>query len=100
MFRRPQSGQIFVVNGSRKYTVKGTFAVKITVVDDDGNQASASTSVSVGTHSAAAQSSSRLVAHGAKRVDSIRPATSRALASVKAAAPLAHPHGPLRASKR
>jgi hypothetical protein len=68
-------------------------------VDDDGNQASASTSVSVGTHGTAAQSSSRLVTHAVKRIVSIRPATSRALASVKAAAALTHPHGPLRALK-
>jgi hypothetical protein len=94
------SDSTFVVTGSQKYTVKGTFSVKITVVDDDGNQAIASTSVSVGTHGTAAQSSSRLVTHIPKRIVSIRPATSRALAGGKAAAALAHPHWPLRALKR
>ncbi len=94
------SGPILVVNGLHKYTAKGTFSVKITVTDDGGNQASASTSVSVGIKSPVAPASVRPVAHVAKRILSPHTTDSQQRPAARATVAVAHPHGPLRALKR
>ena len=91
------SGATFLVTGSHRYTVKGTFPIKITVVDNSGDQGSATTSVLVGSKAEhGSRPFHRPVARAARLTPSHQPPRLHQRSDSEAMAALVHPGGPLR----